>query len=216
MGTSILSDPGGYYYPDRFGELRAEPDLLARHARQVAAHMAENGAKILWFICHNLKSAAAFAAYDTYAREIDGLLGMFAIQYTPYEGGAGEVFWTQDRNGVNIPVVTARYSIWANARTGNRSGNPEHIAQVINESAARADRQGRSTYEWAIVHAWSYFTPAPGAEPRARGVTPVGWCIERLDPMVKVVTPEELLWRIRMDAYPEETRQIIDMIARHT
>ncbi|MBN1284420.1 MAG: twin-arginine translocation signal domain-containing protein [Anaerolineae bacterium] len=202
--VSIIQDAGGYYYPDRFGEDREEgrEALLRRHARRVAAYTAESGLKILWFICHNLQSPGAFAAYDIYAQEIDGLLGMFAIQYTPYEGGAGKIFWAQNRDGLQIPIVTAKYALWANAATGNRAGSPEHIAQVVNENVTRAESQSKHTYEWAIVHAWSSFNDV-------RGVTPVGWCIEQLDPVIKVVSPEELLWRVRMEYQPESTRRLI-------
>ena len=40
----------------------------------------------------------------------DGLLAMLVFQYAPYEAGAGKVFWVKDRLGLDVPVITARYS----------------------------------------------------------------------------------------------------------
>lgn len=210
--TSIMQDAGGYYYPDRFGENRSEPDLLRLHARQVGAYMQQANVKILWFICHNLQSAAAFAAYDIYAQEIEGLLGMCAIQYTPYEGGAGNIYWATDKDGNGVPVVTARYSLWANSTTGKRSGTPAEIAEQINARAARKSNQGEVLHEWAVVHAWSYFKETPESDEPARGLDPTHWCMEQLDPSIKAVSPEELLWRIRMAEHPEHTRTLIDQM----
>ncbi len=211
--TTVISDAGGYYYPDRLAEDREDvprAEVLAEHARQVGAYMNEAGLNVLWFICHNLQSAGAFEAYETYAREIDGLLGMLAIQYTPYEGGGGKIFWTEDANGLHVPIVTARYSLWLNAGTGKRADTPGAIAEVVNESVARAERQEKKTFEWAIVHAWSRFERDGET---ARGLNAAAWCIEALDPVIKVVSPEELLWRIRMEHYPEETRGLIKKFA---
>jgi len=68
-------------------------------------------------------------------------------------------------------------------------------------------------YDWVIAHAWSYFKHAPGTRPKnaentpqenavaaggVRGYSPVIWCAERLPTSIRVVSPEELVWRIRM------------------
>lgn len=37
------------------------------------------------------------------------------------------------------------------------------------------------------------------------GYGPVGWCVDRLPDNVRVVLPEELLWRIRMQKDPAQT-----------
>ncbi len=218
--VSLIELGGGYYYPDLFGRKRTEKDLLARHARRLWTHMQKAGVKVLAMNCQDLDSRQALAAYRTYAQEMDGLLGMLAIQYYPYEGGAGEVFWVKNRHGIEIPVVTCKYSIWANVTGRPRIGTPAKIARLINREAATAAEQGRRSYSWTVVHSWSFFKQAAGSDDQSenmpqedasqrggqRGVAPVKWCIDRLAPQVKPVNIEELLWRIRMDHNPQHTR----------
>ena len=38
---------------------------------------------------------------------------------------------------------------------------------------------------------------------------PVTWCAERLPEEIRVVCPEELIWRIRFKHDPEQTRAVI-------
>jgi hypothetical protein len=75
-----------------------------------------------------------------------------------------------------------------------------------------------------ISHAWSYFKKAPGSDENAenvpqetaaaqggvRGYTPVTWCAERLPAAIRVVSPEELLFRIRMQHNPDQTKRFIN------
>jgi hypothetical protein len=107
-------------------------------------------------------------------------------------------------------VVTARYSLWENQRRP-RTGTPAKIAQEIRESVENSG--GKPRYDWVITHAWSYFKKAPGTDEHAedmpqsaaggvRGYTPVTWCAERLPENIRVVSPEELLWRIRVQKNP--------------
>ena len=74
-----------------------------------------------------------------------------------------------------------------------------------------------------IAHAWSTFRRAPGADedaenlPRAgaanaggvRGYAPVTWCADRLGNDVRVVCPEELIWRVRMNHDEGQTKAAI-------
>jgi len=53
-----------------------------------------------------------------------------------------------------------------------------------------------------------------GQPDTSAGVTPIGWCIERLDKNIKVVSPEELLWRLRMEHNPIQTRKAIDLLKK--
>lgn len=222
--TSFIQCPGGYNYPDRFGRRRSDGDLLSEHARRVWANMQKCGVQILFTICHDVRSAQAMRVFQTYAREMDGLLGIMAYQYSPYEAGAGEIFWVKDGNGIEIPVVTARYTIWNNAnQLGPRIGTPAKVARAIDETAAKAITEKRQTMDWTIVHCWSFFKESLGTDEDAenmdqesafqnggrKGVTPVAWCVRRLSPEVKVVCPEELLWRIRMERNPQQTKAIL-------
>lgn len=215
---SMLEWGGGYYYPDHFGAARDNRwELLAQHARRTFALMQKTHSRIIAFNVAQHDSADARKAYEVFARETEGLLGILVFQYAPYEAGAGKTFWVKDRSGLDLPVVTARYSIWENSNQRSRSGTPAKVAREIRESSDKL------RYDWVITHAWSYFKQAPGADENAenipqekanihngqRGYSPVLWCAESLPPNIRVVTAEELLWRIRMQHNPQQTKNII-------
>ena len=225
-GTGFTEFGGGYYYPDRFGKRREGKNWLAEHARRVWANMQKAGIRILTVNCHEQKSEDAMEAYRTYAKVMKGLIGIMSIQYTPYEAGAGEIIWVKNTEGIEIPVVTARYALWGNANNqGPRIGTPAKVARVINESVAAAKKESRRTYDWTIVHAWSFFKKTTGTDEEAenmdqaeamrkggvRGVTPVAWCVDWLSPNVRVICPEEMMWRIRMERNSVETRKILGL-----
>ncbi|MCP4640290.1 MAG: hypothetical protein GY851_07660 [bacterium] len=213
---------GGYYYPDRFAAKRRKRwKLLDAHARRVWANMQATGVRTLGFIMTDVDSDEALKAYQVVANAMPGLLGIFAIQYAPYEGGRGNLFWVPDARGGELPVVCARYSTWSNT---NRpwSGTPAKVARLVNEAAANQDEP---VYDWAVVHAWSFFKQADDAAgdhdedmPQdqawanggVRGLSTVGWCVDRLSDEVRVADPEELMWRIRMRHDPDRTRSLLD------
>lgn len=212
---------GGYYYPDLFGSARPNgSELLARHARRTWQFMQKTGTRILAFNVAKSESPDALKAYATIAGETDDLSAMLVFQYSPYEGGAGRTFWVKDRRGVEVPVITARYSIWEHTNGRARSGTPAKVAREIHESASGKVPR----HDWVIVHAWSYFRHAPGgnedaenmpqdeapARSSVRGYSPARWCSERLPADVRVVTPEELTWRIRMEHDAVTTQKLVD------
>jgi hypothetical protein len=219
---SFVEWGGGYYYPDHFAQNRTNRwELLARHARRTWALMKKSGNRIIGFNVAQHDAPEARRAYEVIAGQMDGLLGILVFQYYPYEGGAGKTFWVKDRNGIELPVVTARYSIWENVNQRPRSGTPAKIAREIRETVDKSRAKPR--YDWVIAHAWSSFRKAPGADEDAenvaagptstekfRGYTPVTWCAERLPKEIRVVSPEELLWRIRMDHNTTETRRFME------
>jgi hypothetical protein len=220
---------GGYYYPDLFGLQRPNRwQLLADHARRTGRLMSRTGTRIIGFNVWRLDSPDTVTALETIAREMDGLLAILAFQYAPYEAGAGRIIWVKDRTGNDLPVVTARYSMWANANDRPRCGTPAKIAREIRDdlpvTAAEPARLA-----WVITHVWSYFRQAPGGDENAenlvqddaaanlgtRGYAPVVWCADRLPPTVRVVDPEELIWRIRMQHAPEQTRELMRSLDTH-
>jgi hypothetical protein len=219
---------GGYYYPDLFA--RDRPDrwaLLARHARRTWAFMERTGARVIGFNVAQHDAPDALRAYEVFAGETDGLLAILVFQYAPYEAGAGRVYWVRDRRGAEVPVITARYSIWADANARPRAGTPAKVAREVRQTLASTPAAELPRYDWAIAHAWSYFRAAPGtgdgddaeavpsgapAPPaaRVRGYTPVTWCADRLPADVRVIDPEEMAWRLRMRRNPAETRAAVD------
>lgn len=205
---------GGYYYPDLFASKRADRwGLLDAHARRTWRFMRATGTDVIGFNVSDIDSPDAMRAYRTIVNAMDGLLGILAFQYAPYEGGEGQVFWIPSPHG-DVPVVCARASIWSNTDRPY-SGTPAKIARLLNADQIQ--------YSWNVMHSWSYFRKSSGAgdhdedlpqdhavqEGGVRGLTPVGWCVERLDAGVHVVSPQELLWRLRMEHDPEATQKAI-------
>jgi hypothetical protein len=185
--------------------------------------MKKMNTRIIGFNVAKCDSPEALKAYEVFAGQTDGLLAIFVFQYSPYEGGAGKTFWVRNRNGTEIPVVTARYSIWEHSNDRERTGTPAKLAREIQHSVEKAPGDQLPRFDWVITHAWSYFKKAPGADENAenlpqenaaahggvRGYSPVVWCAERLPASIRVVSPEELIWRIRMRHNPSETRELI-------
>lgn len=210
---------GGYYYPDWFGANRPEVDVMAAHAARMGRYMAASEVRTLMVNAQDWDSAEALRAYRRYARHIPGLLGVLAVQYYPYTGGGGAVRWVKDGRGCEVPVVSARFALWSHANRP-RDGGPRRVAQLIREWAATPVSQPEDRFGWVVDHCWSWFRRIGPEEPLdreeveqrssdgldvARGYRPALWCAEALPPHVRVVTPEELLLRLRLASRPEQT-----------
>ena len=221
---SFIEWGGGYYYPDHFGLNRTNRwELLARHARRTWELMKRTETRIIGFNLTRYDSPEALKAYETFASQTDGLLAILVFQYDPYEGGAGKTFWVNDRNGIEVPVITARYSIWEHANRRARAGTPAKIAREIRKTVEQTPPGQLPRYDWVICHAWSWFKKAPGADENAenmpqetasnrggvRGYSPATWCAERLPPGIRVISPEELAWRIRMEHDRAQTKRFL-------
>lgn len=215
---------GGYYYPDHFGRERTNRwELLATHARRTLELMKKTGPRVIGFNFAQCDSPDAHKAYEVFAGQTDGLLAILVFQYSAYEAGAGRIFWVKDRNGVEVPVITARYSIWEHANNRERAGTPAKVAREIRQTVEKTAPAQLPRYDWVIAHAWSCFKHAPGTDENAenmppenvateggvRGYSPVTWCAVRLPASVRVVSPEELVWRIRMQHDPSQTKKLI-------
>jgi hypothetical protein len=220
---SFIEWGGGYYFPDRFSLARADRwELLGQQARRTWALMRESDTRVIGFNVAKLDSPDAQKAYEVFARQTDGLLAILVFQYDHYEAGGGRIFWVKDRRGVEVPVISARYSLWNHAHR-ERAGTPAKVAREIRQTVEKTRPGALPRYDWVIAHVWSWFKSAPGADENAedmpqenapaqggvRGYTPVTWCVERLPSHVRVVRPEELIWRIRMKHNAQETRALI-------
>ncbi len=195
--VSLIEFSGGYFYPDLFAEDRGNREnLLRTYAQQLNTQMKKTGARLLCFIVKDSASAAAQAAYQVFAEEIESLAGMLVMDYVPYHKGGGEIHWAKTRDGIEIPAVTARFCMWENMNRPN-SGSPEQIATFINED--------KSPHSWTAVHAWSRH-----GEKEIRGTAAAAACVDHLDSEVHAVTPEEMIWRIRMEHHPEQTQMLLE------
>lgn len=217
---------GGYYYPDLFGQSRPNAsELLARHAQKTWKFMQQTGTRIVAFNVAKVDSLEALQSYETFVSQTDGLSAVLVFQYNPYEGGAGKTFWVKDRRGIEIPVISARYSIWEHANSRKRAGTPAKVAREIKESASGS----RPRNDWVIVHAWSYFKRSENSDENAeqmpqqnapqaggvRGYLPTVWCAQRLPADVRIVAPDEIVWRIRMEHDQTTTRRLLHEMPAH-
>ncbi len=222
---------GGYYYPDLFASERPNRwELLAGHARDTWEMMKKAGTNMIGFNVRHLDSPDAQKAYEVIASQMDGMLAILAFEYSPYNAGAGKVYWVKDARGREIPVITLRYQIWWQLKNRKNAGTPAKAARFIRDSIAQATSEELPRNDWAMVHAWSYFKEAPGMDELAeelppkrslsgkekfedlggvRGYLPAVWCAERLPDTIRIVSPEEMAWRIRMKHNPEETKKVI-------
>ena len=213
--SSVVEYMGGYYYPDLFAVKRPDrTGLLTEFAKIINSRIRETGINVFGFICMDLYSREAMEAYEIFARELTGIVGMAAIQYSPYNGGGGDVFWVRNANGDEIPVCTARYQIWANLPIPG-SGTPQQIAGHINEDAEKGPDPA---FGFTIVHAWSRFGRNPdgsvaGLDQNSgkgrRGVEPVFWGTDFIDRKTEIVPIDELFWRMRMSHDPGATEKAI-------
>lgn len=206
-GTTIIEYGGGYYYPDFYAEAFGDEkkEILREFAKKINFNMQRTGAKVFGFICIDVGSTQAMNAYQIFAEEIEELVGMYAVQYAPYHGGHGKIFWLKNKKGANIPVVTAQYSLWQGLDYEG-GGDIDKIAEYINTNI----QNNEETMGWTIVHAWSKFENPNDPSHYESGIGPIKWCINQLSDDIKIVSPEELLWRIRMKKHPRETMLIIE------
>lgn len=196
--VSLIEFSGGYFYPDLFAEdLPNRLDILREHAHNLNAHMEKTGARLLCFIVSDSASQASQEAYQIFAEELEVLDGMLVIDYAPYHAGLGNIYWTQNQDGIDIPAVTARFSMWEGMNDPN-AGDPEEIASLIEGDTIE--------HSWTAVHAWSKF----GLD-ELQATEAIAACIDSLSTNeIHVVTPEEMIWRIRMEHNPEQTQTFLE------
>ncbi len=207
--NSYIEYGGGYQYPDLFAVRRPNREALLREfARRVGERMKELDVKIFGAIFRNLESEEAQEALRIYAEEMDGLTGMIAVQYFPYELGR-RIYWYKNGRGTDIPLITANFALWNEVRSDRPfCGVPEYVASLVNRDARTVSFE--EGYSCTVVHAWSDFgqtseaTPAP-----AVGLNPVLATESLLQDGIRTVSLNELLWRVRMRYRPEQTEALL-------
>jgi hypothetical protein len=202
--SSVIEYGGGYQYPDEFAKNRPNrEELLIEFAQRMNWHFKKLNIKIFGFICKDVFSKEARRAYEIYACEIEGLTGMVAIQYSPYNMG-GDIIWVKNKENIEIPVVTAKFSIWSGLFDNPLCGGPDYVAALINRDAAKASKQKdkENPLSWTIIHAWSDFSKtAHSNNLPIKGYNASKTSDQLLSPQVKNISLNELLWRIRERHY---------------
>ena len=189
---------GGYYYIDTYSQNNNRNDNLKVAAERLAVSMRRYHVGLLGVMAMDVKSVASKEAYQAFVDANDRLEGIIALQYSPYAGGGGEVFWVTNKNGYDIPVITVRYSLWDGIH--EREGSPDFIASKL-----KAEAQVES-FSAICVHAWSRF------EGNAHGAAAARLCAGKLDGRFEVVNMQELVWRLRMSRHPEQTLEYLNKI----
>lgn len=208
--NSYIEYGGGYQYPDLFAIKRPNRhELLKEFAQRINYHLNQLGIKVFGFICRDVNSSHAQEAFQVYAEELTGITGMLAVQYFPYELG-GKILWYKNKETIDIPVVTASYSLWNEVHKDRPyCGTPEYVASLINREVV-SSKQENKVLSWTIVHAWSNFEDSSmTTESPAIGLNPVIATEELLLSNVKTVSINNLLWRIRMKHRPTQTAEIL-------
>lgn len=189
---------GGYYYIDTYSQNNNRNDNLKVAAERLAVSMRRYHVGLLGVMAMDVKSVASREAYQAFVDANDRLEGIIALQYSPYAGGGGEVFWVTNKNGYDIPVITVRYSLWD--RIHEREGSPDFIASKLKTEAQV------ESFSAICVHAWSRF------EGNAHGAAAARLCAGKLDGRFEVVNMQELVWRLRMSRHPEQTLEYLNKI----
>ncbi|MFI3333146.1 MAG: hypothetical protein SNG81_09090 [Rikenellaceae bacterium] len=206
---------GGYYYVDTFGQRANRKESIDKMSRCVAANMRQHRVKVLALMAMDVTCEASQEAYGAYIKANDQLEGIIAMQYTPYAGGQGEIMWFENSRGIDIPVVTIKYSLWNFGDKNNqREGSPRYIASRINAE------DDTSPFSLVCVHAWSSFadidngTLTDQSTATLRSCVGAGaaqLCTNDLDRnQTMVVGVEEMIWRIRMHYRKEQTLELLE------
>ncbi len=191
---------GGYYYVDTYSQNNNRSANLKIAAGRLSSHMRRYNVRLLAVMAMDVKSPAAKEAYQAYVDANDHLEGIIAVQYSPYAGGKGDIFWFTNKAGYDIPVITVKYSIWD--RTHKREGSPAFVASRLKENAQD------ESFSAVCVHAWSRF------EEGTYGAAAAWQCAERLDEGFEVVSMQELVWRLRMRRQPGQTRKYLETVEK--
>ena len=187
---------GGYYYIDNFATKGRTPveraEIIKVVAERTAAHMRKHSIKILQVIAMDLTSPNGHEMLQAFVDANDELEGIVAIQYAPYNGGAGKVYWFTNKAGYDIPCITTKYMLW------DGISSPSDAATQMT-----AQETAETSYSTITIHAWSTFEGKRGSDAAAM-------CANKLPSTFKTVSMQELVWRLRMSERREQTRNILN------
>ncbi len=190
---------GGYYYIDTYSTQGSSASKRAANMKMVAertaAHMRQHGIKILHVMARSFSDPRGQEMLQAFVDANDQLEGITGVEYAPYNGGQGKVYWFTNKAGYDIPLITTKYMLWQGISP------PAMAAQNMNRNE-EADKQ---TFSTVAIHAWSDFDgnrASDGAVLMRNG----------LEDRFKVVSVQELIWRLRMAEREEQTKQFLATI----
>lgn len=210
--TMIEALGGGYQYVDNFGSSENRKDRLAEVASRVGNTMRQHRIKVLGLMAKDVKSTQAKEGYQAFIDANNQLEGIVVLQYSPYAGGKGEIYWLANKDGYEIPVITVRYSLWNFGNSNHElEGTPAYIAgKLANDSDKKFSVIG--------VHAWSKFRDTGNSTDligennngNLNGASAAKLMQKHLSDSFEVVGVQELIWRIRMQHKPEQTKKFLE------
>lgn len=194
---------GGYFYADTYSTAKGNrAENLKILAERTAKHMRQHRLKVLHLMAMDWESSAAKETYQAFIDANDQLEGIVTIEYAPYSGGRGKVQWFTNKAGYDIPVVSARYAIWKDlTNEGDGIGNPKEVAEYIRKT----DCASEESFSAVVVHAWSDFSGYRAGDAALS-------CLNQAPATVEAVNVQELIWRIRMNKRPEQTKKFLKTI----
>lgn len=210
--TLVEVQGGGVFYSDTYGRTRDRKKCLKEKAELTAVWMRQHRIKVLGLMAkESVGSIESKEAYQAFIDANDQLEGIVALQYTPYAGGKGDIYWFVNPQGCPIPVITIEYSLWNEPHNREREGTPKHIANCLNKD------QNNSDFNLICIHAWSHFSDQGKdcdelAETKNGDIMGSGIATllrNHLDDSYEIVSLQELIWQVRMRFYPEQTKKYL-------
>lgn len=213
--TLVEVQGGGVFYSDTYGKNKDRATCLREKAETTAVWMRQRRIKVLGLMAkESVGSGEAKEAYRTFIEANDQLEGIVSLQYTPYAGGKGDIYWFRNKNGYEIPVITIKYSLWNEPANREREGTPKYIANCLDKD------RNNPEFNLVCIHAWSHFSDqgkscdelAETKEGNVMGSGIATLLRNHLDDSYEVVSLQELIWQVRMRFYPEETKKYLKTI----
>ncbi len=189
---------GGYYYVDTYSTEGASgshrKENLKIVAERTAAHMRQHGIKVLHIMAQNLASSKTTEALQAFVDANDQLEGITAVQYSPYTGGEGDIYWFKNKAGYDIPCITTRYMVW------DGQYSPSTVAALM-----KSKETASPSFCTLCLHAWS--------EPEGKKASDVAALVKnKLSSDFEAVSMQELIWRVRMQYREEQTMKFLATI----
>jgi len=169
----------GYTFPSKWKNSAALDEMAAK-VNTLMGRMDLNILEILDDEALTPQNVKAVYSKFLAQKNIDAL---FYINYHDYAKYLGKIYWINGK-----PVISAKYKLWATHET------IDSIADKINKGSL--DRKSPDAYTFVTVHAWSGLNDKGELVLDGNTVDAVKAVIEKLNPYVEVVTPEEFVRRI--------------------
>lgn len=209
--TLVENCGGGYIYIDAYASQKETQKYLGDLAGKVSANMRQHRMKVLGLFTNDAKSENAKNGYKAFIEANNWLEGIIVVQYVPYNGGRGETFWYKNSDGIDIPVITVRYTLWNFGYNKEGQGTPAYVAKLLKDE--------QPDFSLIDIHAWSSFADIGSSNDllgetlngNVSGAGAAAMCQRRLPDNYKCVSLQELIWRMRMKHNKEQTTDLVNI-----